>query len=145
MTFEEDLKRGKEAEIEFACHLLRRWASWVQLAPDRRFVDWDIKETKWELENTYEIKEDFISVSTGNVWFEFMNRWNPWWVYVSKADFIVYKLEDKFYCVDRGRLLIRLDFVKKERKKWWDWDKSDLFIVKKEDFFSFIDRNWWIW
>lgn len=145
MAFKEDLLKAREIEVNFACLLLKHGACNVELAPDRKFSDWDVKAKQWELENYYEIKDDIISSTTGNVWFEFMCNWSMSWVYVSKADFIVYHVDDKFYCIQRPMLLARLNFVKKERKKWWDWDKSDLFIVKKEDFFTFVDKNWWIW
>lgn len=144
MGFEEDLKEWREVEIEFATCLLKRWASMIELAPDRKFSDWDIKAKQWMLENFYEVKNDKISETTGNVWFEYMCNWNPSWIYVSKSDFITYKIDGKFYCVPRAKLLIRLEFVKKEKKKWGDWDKVELFIVEKKHFFSFVDRNWWV-
>lgn len=143
--FEEDLKSWRNTEVEFAMRLLKRWASMVELAPDMKFSDWDIRARRWWIDNYYEIKDDKISRNTGNVGFEYMCNGEPSWVYLSKADYIVYKVEDKFYCVPRPKLLIRLEFVNKEKRKWWDWDRANLFIVKKEDFFSFVNRNWWVW
>lgn len=142
--FEDDLIKWRKTEIEFAYWLLKRWASMIKMAPDKQFYDWDIKEGKWELENTYEVKEDIRSGETWNVWFEYKCNWRASGVYKSKADFIVYKVDGKFYCVDRAKLLVRLDFVEKWNTKWWDGKNADLFIVKKEDFFSFVDRNWWV-
>lgn len=144
MWFEEDLKKWKKAEHEFAYLLLERWASMIQLAPDKKFSDWDIKAKQWMLENYYEVKNDDVSETSGNIWFEYRCNWQPSWIYVSKADFIVYKVDDKFYCISRPKLLIRLEFVNKWRAKWWDNWLADMFIVKKEDFFSLIDRNWWV-
>lgn len=144
--FEDDLKKWRKTEIEFATRLLKRGACKIELAPDRKFTDWDIKAKQWELENTYEIKDDLISETTGNVWFEFMCNWKMSWVYASKADFIVYHVDSKFYCIQRPMLLAWLNFVNRWRKKWWDGDKSELLIVKKDDFFTFVNRNWWtIW
>lgn len=142
--FSEDLIKWKQTEIEFATWLLKRWASKIELAPDRQFYDWDILEQKWELESTYEVKDDIISERTSNVWFEYKCNWKASWVYASKADFIVYKVDGKFYCVQRPKLLVRLDFINKWKTKWWDGKSAELFIVKKEDFFSFVDRNWWV-
>ena len=142
--FEDDLKKWRETEVEFATKLLQMWASMIELAPDRQFYDWDIRAKQWELLNDYEIKDDKISKTTGNVWFEYKCNWRPSGIYMSKADFIVYKVDGKFYCVQRAMLLIRLEFVNKTRVKWWDGDLSELFIVKKKDFFSFVDRSWWV-
>lgn len=144
MGFEEDLKEWREVEIEFATRLLKHWASMVEIAPNKKFSDWDIKAKQWTLENFYEVKDDKTSRTSWNVGFEYICNWKPSWIYVSKSDFITYKVDGKFYCVPRAKLLIRLEFVKKEKRKWGDWDKVELFIVEKSEFFSFVDRNWWV-
>ena len=149
MPWESDLKIWRNTEIEFASILLKRGARKLEFAPDGQFQDWDIKATfildGVEKEYTYEVKIDRKSRETPNVWFEYKCSWHVSGIFVSKADFIVYKVEDKFYCMPRPELLVRLDFVNKLKRKGWDHEESDLFIVNKSDFFAFISRNWWIW
>lgn len=138
--FSEDLKKGRKAEREFAKVLLDRGASNISLAPDVQFKSRDIIADN----STYEVKDDIISKLTGNVWFEYLCNDDVSWIYASKADYIVYHLDDRFYCVPRGKLLVWLEFVSKEKKKWWDGDRANLFIVKKPDFLDFVNRQWWI-
>lgn len=140
MTFDEDLKRWKQVEIEFASLLLRRWATKIELAPDKQFKDWDILTDT----ASYEVKDDIVSTGTGNVWFEYMCNNDVSGIYASKADYIVYHLDDKFYCVPRGKLLVWLEFVPNEKKIWWDGNRARLLIVKKSDFLDFVNRQWWI-
>lgn len=137
--FEEDLENWRKIEVEFAVILLRRGATEIKLAPNEKFKDWDIKAD----EATYEVKDDIASTSTGNVWFEYMCNNEASGIYVSKADYIVYHINGKFYCVPRSKLLVRLEFIPKEKKKWGDWNRSNLFIVKKSDFLAFVNRQGW--
>lgn len=140
--FSEDLKIGKKAEREFAKLLLDRWVSSVTFAPEWRFKDWDILTVKDGIEESYEVKADFTSASTGNVWFEYFFNNECSGVYVSKADYIVYQIDGKFYCVPRPSLLVRLEFVNKENKIWWDWKMARMFVVPKSDFFTFVNKQW---
>lgn len=135
--FDKDLELGKKTEREFASRLLKREVSDIQFS-QWKFKDWDVKACfvkNWENEwKTFEIKNDLVSDRTGNVGFEYLFNNKPSWIYTSTADYIVYKLGDKFYYADRIKLIIRLSMVQKEDVRWWDNNLSRMFLVKKELF-----------
>ena len=135
--FKEDLESWKQVEREFASKLMKRDVSKIEFS-QWKFKERDVKATfkkLWhDVEKTFEIKNDIVSERTGNVWFEVTCNSEPSWVFASKADYIVYKLWDKFYYMDRARLLMWLASVDKEIVMWWDNNKSELFLVKKERF-----------
>ena len=133
--FEQDLKEWKKIELEFAKKLIDDKLVALELAPDKPFKDRDIKTTtlEWK-QSTYEIKHDMVSDTSGNVWFEYYCNNAPSGVYASKADYIVYKLGDKFYSIERAKLLIRLNHANKKSVIWGDNNNSWMYLVKKEDF-----------
>ena len=83
-------------------------------------------------EKTFEVKDDIISAQTWNVWFEYRCFGKPSWIYASKADYIVYHLNNRFYYQDRWELLYRLDKVEKTDVSWWDNNQSQMYIVSKK-------------
>ena len=137
MAFKEDLQEWKAVEREFASRIMKWDVSKIEFS-QWKFKDRDVKATfkklGQEVEKTFEIKNDIVSERTGNVWFEVTCNSEPSGVFASKADYIVYKLWDKFYYVDRARLLLWLASVPKDIVMWGDGNKSELFLVKKEFF-----------
>lgn len=133
--FKNDLQNWKQIERELASKLVRRNILSLEYAPNWQFKDWDLKvryDDNWKvLERTFEVKDDKISSGTGNVWFEFRCFGKPSGIYSSKADYIVYHLDNKFYFQDRWELLYRLGKVPKEIKTWWDYNWAELYIVNK--------------
>lgn len=135
--FSKDLEEGKKVEREFAAKLMKWEVSDIQFS-QWKFPEWDVKASfikDWKEETkTFEIKNDLVSDKTGNVWFEYSFNGKPSWIYTSTADYIVYKLWDKFYYADRIRLIIWLSIVQKQNVQWWDNNLSRMFLVKKELF-----------
>lgn len=135
--FKEDLKEWKQVEREFATKLMKYDLVDIQFS-QWAFKDWDIKATFnkcWKLiERTYEVKEDRKAEETWNVWIEYMFNGNPSGIYTSKADYIVYKIGDKFYYADRVRFIIELSKTLKSDVIWWDNDSSQMWLVKREIF-----------
>ena len=146
--FEEDLKEWKKAEREFA----RKLFAWdivdVQLS-QWKFPWWDVKAVfdKWGelVEKTFEVKEDRMADKTGNVWIEYMYKWEPSWIYTSTADYIVYKIWDKFYYSDRLKLIIELSKCLKADVYWGDDDNSQMRLVKREVFNLLMTELWDKW
>jgi hypothetical protein len=130
--FEKDLKDWKAIEREFASRLMKWDVSKIEFS-QWQFADWDVKATikkNWlEVERTYEVKDDKVSPTSWNVWFEFRYNWKPSGIFTSKADIIVYHIQDDFYYEDRNELLIKLCSIPKTEIKWWDNDKSDMYLV----------------
>lgn len=135
--FSEDLKVWKEIEREFASKLMKRDVSKIEFS-EWKFPDRDVKATFHRqgqtYERTYEVKRDRKAEETGNVWIEYMFEWKPSWIYTSKADYIVYKIWDKFYYTDRLRFIIELSKTLKQDVIGGDDDKSQMWLVKREVF-----------
>lgn len=135
--FKEDLEEWKAVEREFASRLLKRDVSKIEFSQGK-FKDRDIKATFHKLgqtyEKTFEVKRDKKADETGNVWIEYMFNWNPSGIYTSTADYVVYKLGDKFYCIDRIKLIIELSTLCKEDVCGGDKDMSRMRLVKRDVF-----------
>lgn len=134
--FEEDLKKWKKAEREFDKRLLDWWLNRLEFAPNKQFKDWDVRIEFEKLGRneikTFEIKDDMISDKTWNIWFEVKCNWQPSGIYSSKADYIVYRLGDKFYYQDRGELIFLLNGVPHTQTTGWDGNRALLYIVEKK-------------
>lgn len=136
MSFESDLENGRRVEKELAQKLVCRDIMKLEYAPKESYKDWDLKITYEDngkvCEKTFEVKDDIISAQTWNVWFEYRCFGKPSWIYASKADYIVYHLNNRFYYQDRWELLYRLDKVEKTDVSWWDNNQSQMYIVSKK-------------
>lgn len=136
MDFKTTLEWWKETERAFASKLIQKCKDIeeIRFAPNQQFKDWDIK-VKWNWkEKTYEIKRDFKSQETNNLALEVRCNNKPSGLYASKADYIVFCLsEGEFYFQNRWELLYRLDYMWKKLVKWWDGNRSEMYLVSKEE------------
>lgn len=137
--FVKDLAKGAEAEKIFMRYLVD-YPKLVSLEFSQwKFKDYDIKMTTQDKVITYEIKNDVMADKTWNIAIEFRYKWEPSWIYASKADYIVYHAAWKWYMQSRPELILRLCEVEKEVKKGWDWYQSELYIIsldKMNDLFE---------
>lgn len=135
--FKEDLEIWKEIEREFASKLFKWKASNVEVS-EWKHPERDVRATFHKqgqtYEKTFEIKTDLQAEKTGNVWIEYMYKWKPSGIYTSKADYIVYKIWDKFYYADRLKLIIELSKCLKADVCGGDDDNSQMWLVKRDIF-----------
>ena len=137
MDFKTTLKWWQDVEKAFAKKLIDWKLQALEFAPEGQFKDWDLKvrfKKGWKIqENTFEIKRDFKSQETWNIALEYRCNWEPSGIYASKADYIVFCLENwEFYYQDRWELLYRISNINKYSTCWWDWDRAEMYIIKKE-------------
>jgi hypothetical protein len=135
MDFNKTLESWKKIEKEFAKIMIDRYSNIekVEFAPDKQFKDWDVKITVGWIERTYEIKRDFKSQETWNIALEIKCNWKPSGIFASKADFIIYCLnENEFYWQNRGELLYRIVDIAKYKTMWWDGERAEMYIIAKE-------------
>lgn len=135
MEFAKTLESWKKIEREFAKIMIDRYADIekVEFAPDTQFKDWDVKITVGWIERTYEIKRDFKSQETWNIALEIKCNWKPSGIFASKADFIIYCLNEKeFYWQNRWELLYRIADINKYKTMWWDGERAEMYIIAKE-------------
>ena len=135
MEFQKTLESWKKIEREFAKIMIDRYndIEKVEFAPDTQFKDWDVKITVGWIERTYEIKRDFKSQETWNIALEIKCNWKPSGIFASKADFIIYCLnENEFYWQNRWELLYRIADINKYKTMWWDGERAEMYIISKE-------------
>lgn len=135
MEFSKTLESWKRIEKEFAKIMIDRYSNIekVEFAPDKQFKDWDVKITVGWIERTYEIKRDFKSQETWNIALEIKCNWKPSGIFASKADFIIYCLnENEFYWQNRWELLYRIADIAKYKTMWWDGERAEMYIIAKE-------------
>lgn len=135
MEFQKTLESWKKIEREFAKIMIDRYTDIekVEFAPDTQFKDWDVKITVGWIERTYEVKRDYKSQETWNIALEIKCNWKPSWIFASKADFIIYCLnENEFYWQNRWELLYRIADINKYKTVWWDGERAEMYIIAKE-------------
>ena len=134
MEFQKTLESWKKIEKAFVKKMLDMYdVEKVEFAPDIQFKDWDVKLTINWIERTYEVKRDYKSQETWNIALEIKCNWKPSGIFASKADFIIYCLnENEFYWQNRWELLYRIADINKYKTMWWDGERAEMYIISKE-------------
>lgn len=134
MDFNKTLESWKRVERIFAAKMLAKYPDIDKVEfSEWKFKDRDVKITKgWE-SRTYELKRDYKSQETWNIALEIKCNGKPSGIFASKADFIIYCLnDDEFYFQDRWELLYRVVDIDKYTALWWDGERSEMYIINKE-------------
>ena len=134
MEFKKTLESWKKIEKAFVKKMLDTYdIEKVEFAPDIQFKDRDVKLTINWIERTYEVKRDYKSQETWNIALEIKCNWKPSGIFASKADFIIYCLnENEFYWQNRWELLYRIADINKYKTMWWDGERAEMYIISKE-------------
>jgi hypothetical protein len=135
MDFQTTLEWWLEVERKFVATMLDKYPQIerVEFAPDTQFKDWDVKLTIWWKDVYYEIKRDFKSQETWNIALEIKCNNKPSGIFASKADYIIYCLNDnEFYRQNRWELLYRVADINKYKTLGWDWERAEMYIINKE-------------
>ena len=135
MDFNITLEWWKRIERLFVAKMLSKYPEIekVEFAPDTQFKDRDVKLTIWGREITYEVRRDYKSQETWNIALEIRCNNKPSGIFASKADFIIYCLNDnEFYWQNRWELLYRVADINKYKTLGWDWERAEMYIIKKE-------------
>lgn len=131
--FNVDLATWEQYEYTFMKRLLKPWVLGIHKPPKEERKDRDIKVDyeDWT-SKTYEIKSCPRAKEYGSIPIEYECDGKPSWVFASKADYIVYYIDNQFYVQDRWIFLAELVWVNKYSTVWWDNEKSKMFIVNLE-------------
>lgn len=128
MSFVKCLTLGKDVEKVFMKYLVD-YPGMVSLEFSQgKCKDYDIKMTTKDKVITYEVKSDRRSEETGNCCIEYMYKWQASWIFASKADYIVYYCNRKWWIQERWLLIALLMDIEKETKNGWDGKRSRLFL-----------------
>lgn len=71
MPFHNDLLLAKKYEVMLLDYLDKDEYDEVEFAPNKRFVEWDVKVKRGALEAKYEVKADRLAAKTGNFCIEY--------------------------------------------------------------------------
>lgn len=132
--FDVDLATWEEYEYEFMKKLLKPWVIGIHKPPRDKRKDRDIKVDyeDWT-SKTFEVKWCPRAEEYWTIPIEFEYDGKPSGVFASIADYIVYKIWDKFYWQERGKFLSELAAMKEKYwTVWWDNEKAKMFIVNLE-------------
>lgn len=135
MDFQTTLEWWLEVERKFVATMLTKYPQIekVEFAPDMPFKDRDVKLTINWTEKTYEVKRDYKSQETWNIALEIRCNNKPSGIFASKADYIIYCLNDnEFYWQNRWELLYRVADINKYKTLGWDWERAEMYIINKE-------------
>ena len=134
MEFSKTLESWKKIEKAFVKKMIDMYdVEKIEFAPDVPFKDRDVKLTIWWKEVSYEIKRDFKSQETWNIALEIRCNWKPSGIFASKADYIIYCLNDnEFYFQNRWELLYRVADINKYKTLGWDWERAEMYIIDKQ-------------
>lgn len=98
------------------------------------FKDYDIafKKDCWNI-RTIEVKYDRMAGDTGNVAFEYEYYWKPSWIFTTKANIVIYYVNNDFYwaTTDHIKWFLELHWRK---VVWWDNQASSLYLLNIEEF-----------
>ena len=90
MSFVNDLSFGKQYETKFINYLAFDEYDEIEVCPNSRFADWDIRIKKGDKYTSYEIKADKRSASTGNLCIEYECSGSPSGLSTTTADYYGY-------------------------------------------------------
>lgn len=116
--FYTDLKTGKEGELLFAATMAARGHTVIDVSDDQSYrnKDIDFVLTNETGSTTVEVKNDFRSNSTGNVFIETfcaenVNRCGTGWYYYCEADYLAFvqEVKKKIQIVSRYDLVQLID------------------------------------
>ncbi len=131
--FDVDLATWEEYEYEFMKLLLKKWVVGIHKPPKEKRKDRDIKVDyeDWT-SKTFEVKNCPKALEYGSIVFESECNGKPSWIFVSKADYVVYRIWDERYRQDRWKLLHELVWINKCETMGWDNEKAKMYVVQNE-------------
>jgi len=145
MPFNNDLLLGKKYELMLLDYLDNDEYTEVELAPNKRFVEWDVKVTRGALEAKYEVKADRLSAKTGNLCIEYECAGQPSGISTTEANYYAYfvingSIHDLYLIpVERIKELIAQGAYKK--MNGGDGYRSRFYLIPKAMFAEYIAKR----
>ena len=137
-NFDKDLKDGLQAEEEVKKLLKKHFNVGGSDIETLDTKEYDIKIVSKNL--TFEVKNDLMAETTGNIAIEYKSRAKASGISVTKADYWIYKFAGVFYMIETNRLKEEVF----EKKNYWrsgvnGGDRGSntmMFLVKVDTFKS---------
>lgn len=145
MSFQNDLLLGKKYELMLLDYLDRKEYDEVELAPNKRFVEWDVKIKRGSLEAKYEVKSDRLSHKTGNLCIEYECSGHPSGINVTQADyyayFVIHGSEQDLYLIPVDRLKAYIETANPKKMGGGDNYRSRFYLIPKAVFADCITKR----
>lgn len=145
MPFQNDLLLGKKYEVMLLDYLDKDEYDEVEFAPNQRFVEWDVKVRRGQLEAKYEVKADRLTAKTGNFCIEYECAGQPSGISTTQANYYAYFVLDGSHQdlylipVERIKELIAQGAYKK--MNGGDGYRSRFYLIPKAVFAEYIRRR----
>ena len=145
MPFQSDLLLGKKYEVMLLDYLDKDEYTEVEFAPEKRFVEWDVKLKSGVLEAKYEVKADRLSAKTGNLCIEYECSGQPSGISTTQADyyayFVIHASHHDLYLipVERIKSLVAQGAYKK--LNGGDGYRSRFYLIPKAVFAEYITKR----
>jgi len=145
MSFHNDLLLGKKYELLLLDYIDRTEYDDVELAPNKRFVEWDVKVKRGSLEAKYEVKADRLSAKTGNLCIEYECSGQPSGISTTQADyyayFVIHGSDQDLYLIPVDRLKAYIETSKPKKMGGGDNYRSRFYLIPKVVFSDCITKR----
>jgi hypothetical protein len=135
MPFQSDLLLGKKYELLLLDYLPKDEYDEVELAPNKRFVEWDVKIKRGSLEAKYEVKADRLAHKTGNFCVEYECAGQPSGITTTQADhyayFIIHGNDHDLYLIPVERLRQYITTSSPKKMNGGDGYRSRFYLIPK--------------
>ena len=138
--FEKDLKTGQEAEIKFCNYLIQQGKKVIRTYGLNK--DWDVATyNNNQIETTFEVKNDVLYNSTGNLAIEYAFKGQKSGIRATKAEYMAIYTLTKIFILKTQDLKDWINLNKQFLKtsKGGDEFKSDIVLIRSKDL---VNNSW---
>ena len=145
MPFNQDLLLGKKYEVILLDYLDKDEYDEVEFAPNQRFVEWDVKLKRGQLEAKYEVKADRLTAKTGNFCIEYECAGQPSGISTTQADYYAYFVLDgshqDLYLIPVARIKELIAQGAYKKMNGGDGYRSRFYLVPKATFVEYLTKR----
>ena len=145
MSFHNDLLLGKKYEMLLLDYIPRDEYDEVELAPAKRFVEWDVKLKRGSLEAKYEVKADRLSAKTGNLCIEYECSGLPSGISTTEANyyayFIIHGSDHDMYLIPVPRIKELIAQGAYKKMNGGDGYRSRFYLIPKVVFTEYLTKR----
>jgi hypothetical protein len=145
MPFQSDLLLGKKFELMLLDYLPKDEYTEVEMAPNKRFVEWDVKLKNGALEAKYEVKSDRLSAKTGNLCIEYECSGQPSGISTTQADYYAYFVikgsDHDLYLIPVPRIKELIAQGAYKKMKGGDSYRSEFYLIPKAHLAEYLTKR----
>lgn len=136
---------AKKYELLLLDYIPRDEYDEVELAPNKRFVEWDVKLKRGSLEAKYEVKADRLSAKTGNLCIEYECSGLPSGISTTEANyyayFIIHGSSEDLYIIPVPHIKELIAQGAYKKMKGGDGYRSRFYLIPKVVFADYLTKR----